>query len=930
MLRNSARVPEYARENYIPSLCMRIIDVLNDPKCSGLFSEINEFAHDSLCDYNDSIQRDGFFFLEKDISDFVWGTVEASAPEVCVLDSPILQRLRRIRQLGMASVVYCNADHSRFSHTIGVLEIAGKMASVITKKLNKSDSTVKSGGAVFHFEEIVRFAALFHDAGHLFFSHVSEAFFTYCPRFARYAEITKIKSHFSEQTSSFNALLHELFSVMIVNAGETKRLIKLIAPHLKSRLSEDKHIDQFLEYVSCLIIGVPVDNHILPYCKIIKSKYDANKLDYLSRDSACTKVPIAVDIAQIIRKIDVAPYEGDPDYKIWNHYADNAGVMYEMDLKNIAKKVTWHLTIARSMIFESVYNHHKVLTANTMFQMALDRICQDFGPGKLKFSYLLKITDQYFGEYFMDVLVDKDRREGKNCAEAAHILSLIRDRRLYKRAASFTRSSMISPVYISKTFINQVVKNPYSRESAHFRLAMQEEYAKIRKIMGKTETSKSPVFMFIVMDELGSAPTETGGSHAVKSEAKMIQEAMDSGRKSQQEQFYLVTDMIDREHVYLALEKVMSSYNIRLTKESCLCAKFSQDTLNEIRNRLLEAGYYNDSLYLLPDEMFVHLFRKKLFDRVVEKYQCFHGAGNCKVNEKRLYAFLKQFSRLQYSKGEIESILDGVLRILNEALFIERENFVSEASALLQQIPVKKGGKNYVLPLGGRLDSSMHLSYYFNDIKLKHDYIYPRDLESILPFLTPGDKLVFLDDGAYSGRQVISIFQEYMGVPKNQRTTNENHVNELSEENKEKLKNANITLVYVCFNSQSENTIRRELNDLGLDTLSILYTHDLSEMKIFDGKKSIFKDARQKELLRSCLYDKGKEILQKRNCLEDGTFKDRWSMERIENAALGYNNAQQMVVFEFNIPTYSLCAFWTTEKDDELVWKGLFQRTLKE
>ena len=52
------------------------------------------------------------------------GTVEFSAADICILDSPLLQRLKRIKQLGLASTDYCNADNSRFSHTIGVTEVA--------------------------------------------------------------------------------------------------------------------------------------------------------------------------------------------------------------------------------------------------------------------------------------------------------------------------------------------------------------------------------------------------------------------------------------------------------------------------------------------------------------------------------------------------------------------------------------------------------------------------------------------------------------------------------------------------------------------------------------------------------------------------------------------------------------------------------------
>lgn len=163
----------------------------------------------------------------------------------------------------------------------------------------------------------------------------------------------------------------------------------------------------------------------------------------------------------------------------------------------------------------------------------------------------------------------------------------------------------------------------------------------------------------------------------------------------------------------------------------------------------------------------------------------------------------------------------------------------------------------------------------------------------------------------------------------NERSTNEHHVNELTEENKQKLKKCNILLVYLCFNSESLEKIRKEFNKLGIENIDILYSKDLGS-KIFDENLNIFKDSDQRELVKKTLKDIGEKILLNRNKNEDGGLKDRWDLDRIEDSALGYNDAQQMVIFESNVPTYTICAFWTTEKDNQCIWKGLFQRTLKE
>lgn len=75
--------------------------------------------------------------------------------------------------------------------------------------------------------------------------------------------------------------------------------------------------------------------------------------------------------------------------------------------------------------------------------------------------------------------------------------------------------------------------------------------------------------------------------------------------------------------------------------------------------------------------------------------------------------------------------------------------------------------------------------------------------------------LCFFDDGAYSGTQVISIFQELMGVPVEERTTSEHHVDELTEEGKIKIKRTKIVLLYLCFNHKSEGYILAELKKTG-------------------------------------------------------------------------------------------------------------------
>ena len=67
--------------------------------------------------------------LARKIRDPIHRFVEIRSRECDILDTPLLQRLRRIRQLAMAYLVYPGAVHTRFDHTLGVLGITGRFAA---------------------------------------------------------------------------------------------------------------------------------------------------------------------------------------------------------------------------------------------------------------------------------------------------------------------------------------------------------------------------------------------------------------------------------------------------------------------------------------------------------------------------------------------------------------------------------------------------------------------------------------------------------------------------------------------------------------------------------------------------------------------------------------------------------------------------------
>lgn len=173
---------------------MSFRELFEESEFKVVFNEVGQFTDSMLKDYNKRIENNELPMEHKEIFDAVWGNVEFSGGEISILDSPLLQRLRKIKQLGLAYFVYCGCDYSRYYHTLGVTYLADRMAAAI----NRCDLGTKNSDKEF-FKAVVRLAAIFHDTGHMFLSHVSEHYFCKSPLYSRNKMITGFMDKFERK-----------------------------------------------------------------------------------------------------------------------------------------------------------------------------------------------------------------------------------------------------------------------------------------------------------------------------------------------------------------------------------------------------------------------------------------------------------------------------------------------------------------------------------------------------------------------------------------------------------------------------------------------------------------------------------------------------------------------------------------------------------
>src|SRR5262245_31353013 len=112
--------------------------------------------------------RDGTYTIR--IRDPIHGTLTLSREEVSVVDHPAYQRLRTIKQLGLADLAFPGATHTRYAHGLGTMHIASRMFRSLADEYGMSRVESK------RLLQTVRLSALFHDLGHAPLSHTTEAF----------------------------------------------------------------------------------------------------------------------------------------------------------------------------------------------------------------------------------------------------------------------------------------------------------------------------------------------------------------------------------------------------------------------------------------------------------------------------------------------------------------------------------------------------------------------------------------------------------------------------------------------------------------------------------------------------------------------------------------------------------------------------------
>jgi len=239
------------------------------------------------------------------LRDPLWNNIRLDPLALALLETPVVQRLRYVRQLGLAFLVYPGATHSRFEHALGAWHLAGVALRLLEERNALEGINARA-------QQIVRAAALLHDVGHYPFSHALE---------------------------EIGVTHHEQVAHPLITSGP-------VADVLRQALGDSAPDDVF-----ALITGRSTD----ALQGLISGSLDLDKIEYLKRDATMCGVPYGeIDVDRLLNSLVIVQ---TPD-----RTSRLVGV-HEKGLSALES-----LLFAKYQMYRNVYWHHAVRSATAMYK----------------------------------------------------------------------------------------------------------------------------------------------------------------------------------------------------------------------------------------------------------------------------------------------------------------------------------------------------------------------------------------------------------------------------------------------------------------------------------------------------------------------------------------------------------------------------------
>jgi deoxynucleoside triphosphate triphosphohydrolase SAMHD1 len=903
----------------------------------------------------------------KVIKDIIWGMIELDSTGVALLDTPILQRLRSIRQTGFTYLVFPAASHVRFEHSLGVLAVASQYIDSINKSAVQPRifaDGLSTAGIEPKLAMDIKHAALLHDIGHFPLSHVLEGIFESEPSTFLIGNVS-VRDFEIEVMSvlpDVKSRLSEKLSVAI-----------LLSPRFK-RLYTALRRDEWAIYrVSCLVSGAPLDANQPGYSQLISGAVDCDKVDYLLRDSFMCNVPVAIDKARLFLNSALVSCQPNTIKKLSEKGVLSLQTQFDkpaltLVLNSSGIDTIEEVAFARATLYERVYRHAVTRNAERILSIALaDSTKRASDP-----TFWLEALNSFTmtDDTLLQRVLEAASEDGKELAKR------IRFRQLPKRAFAFSPEfyspvvpyvdifSNLEPHQAASRYYHEVTsKDPFheivedlKETSAYFRSSEKHREVENRisrkagdianrlRAVNPEAPSGEPGVFFLPLPDHSSTPSscafvthegelESSGEY---SRAAQIVSAKEIGRSIG----FVTCDPQWAEIVFLAAQEVIYDYfgdetaqvdidllfdgneneerdskilRIKAVKRFYIAeeravrrCRLDRAKLLTYRRHLSDAGFYDHRPRLaLPEPLTGEI------DSIANKFREFSGQHGWRVTQTTIQHFINQFP---------PKLRQEAKKLLLSLNFLNRG---AVGDALASKIPetvaeIRKANRAglHLVPLAGT-SARMTLELAKQESRSEWKTLNVLDHVSIhgaLGKAKAGDSIIFVDDNVSSGTQFSAQLLNWMGVrgkSPDDAVKKEAGIElfELQPNEKDLFSKIELWLVTCVGKPESENLIRDKL---------------LAADGLLKFKGARFARALDLGASKEALSPPFEEFLRKVGaaCVTPSSTPGGTPSEN----ALGYSNSKGRTVTLWNVPTSTFTALWCPGIVDGEPWCPLFIR----
>lgn len=891
-----------------------ILTLISDPKLNEFYKGIEEFCQDHLpCQIE---VEEELYDSSKTFADPIAGYVSLSHWETAIVDTPLFQRLRGIKQLGLAHLVYPTLGYSRFEHTLGVLarqkQIFDSLQENLLEQQQKeilSDLTDRSTIIT------IRLAALCHDIGHTIFSHVSELVISKLKGDDDYPSAKTISLIFNDFAGR-NIPIAEIFSSCIVYSRPFVDCLKNAGLPEASNFQKAKVLAENAAY---LILGLPIRNNpnSLYLAQLMSCGIDIDKLDYMLRESHLAGISLGVSLDWLLKKLTInkLPANQVPvGIRSRIKKFSNESQFNVLSLKKGGQFAFEEFCVARLALHEKIYLHQKIRAAEVQVKKQLSEFSNNviFYQKAHKWLYL-KETMLAHPEINLPKIPERDLfNQDVPRSTAPLYLKGISERNLLHRAFAFGWLNTIAePVLENITgmdFGTDKLMHFIQENPDDFLNTIIKYYNEIKQIIMATEDfPEGDPEIIIDPPRLSSIQQGHDTIYIEHPNRLSVRWTMPIDRiveyyHRNRAVAYVFSTSPHLPYVLLATEKaVWSLFDVIYVQESFVNQQIV-DRANQIKSTLAKAAYYIDDLPLQPVSEYLNSVQaQNLIANISEKLNLYESRTKKRVTPASVTTFASQFpvnlqvvtlhwlQYLELIKPE-NLLIKAIEKTLSSDLFIEAKTIG-------------------LCPLGAQSDSASRLGYYLREVG---DRYYPNKKIEIMPINeATGRKLdsyIIYDDNVNSGLQAINIFASWFDkkLPSNLRLE-EDHVQSLQKELQNELLAKPLALIFaIGTEGVCENLSIKLSTHFGFSKNKLFCFAEnelIKTNRIFSGSNSPFQYSLKLEL-KTFLMDIGEKIF----------LDEKKSKEKALERALGYQSAEAMVVFPYNCPTMTITPLWISGK----------------